>query len=169
MDNKDVLEIAQIVNTRGLRGELKVNSFSDDPKRFEKVSKIFLKEKGKFKEYKIQKVSYSKTQVILKLEGIDKIEDAENLKGLFVYILRKDLEELPKGTYYIQDLIGLEVYTESGELLGKVDDVFNTKANSVYTVRTTKGELKYLPGIKEVIKKVDLNDKKIIVNLIPGL
>lgn len=56
-----------------------------------------------------------------------------------------------------------------GNLLGKIDDVFNTKSNSVYVVRTDKGELKYLPGIPDVIKQVDLSNKKIIVTLIPGL
>ena len=77
---------------------------------------------------------------------------------------------MPEGKYYIADLIGLEVYIEeSGKLLGTVDDVFNTKSNSVYVVRTEAGELKYLPGIPDVIKKVDLDNKKITVTLIPGL
>lgn len=66
-------------------------------------------------------------------------------------------------------MIGLEVYEDNGKLLGTVDDVFNTKSNSVYVVRTEKGELKYLPGIPDVIKDVDLTNKKITVTLIPGL
>ena len=85
-------------------------------------------------------------------------------------MLRSQLEDLPKGKYYIADLIGLEVYLEeSGKLLGTVDDVFNTKSNSVYVVRLENGELKYLPGIPDVIKNVDLTNKKIAVTLIPGL
>ena len=80
MNDKDVLEIGQIVNTRGLRGEVKVNSFSEDPKRFEKMSSILVKEKGEYKEYKIQKITYSKNQVVLKLEGIDHIDYAEKLR-----------------------------------------------------------------------------------------
>ena len=76
---------------------------------------------------------------------------------------------MPKGKYYIADLIGLEVYLDDGKLLGKVDDVFNTKSNSVYVVRLENGELKYLPGIPNVIKDVDLINKKITVTLIPGL
>ena len=169
MKDSDVLEIGQIVNTRGLRGEVKVNSFSEDPERFEKLTSIFVKEKGDYKEYEIQRVSYSKNQVILKLKGIDHIDYAEKLRGSYIYISRSELEELPEGKYYIADLIGLEVYEDNGNLLGKVDDVFNTKSNSVYVVRTEKGELKYLPGIPDVIKNVDLNNQKIIVTLIPGL
>ena len=169
MDDRDVLEIGQIVNTRGLRGEVKVNSFSENPERFEKLSSILIKETEGFKKYEIQKVGYSKNQVILKLKGIDHIDYAEKLRGRYLYILRSELDELPEGKYYIADLIGLKVYEEDGKLLGKVDDVFNTKSNSVYVVRTENGELKYLPGIPDVIKNVDLDNQKITVTLIPGL
>ena len=169
MNDKDVLEIGQIVNTRGLRGEVKVNSFSEDSKRFEKMDKILVKEKKEFKEYEIERVSYSKNQVILKLKGINHIDYAEKLRGLYIYILRSELGELPKGQYYIVDLIGSEVYEDNGKFLGIVDDVFNTKSNSVYVIRLETGELKYLPGIPDVIKEVDLNNKKITVTLIPGL
>lgn len=169
INKKDILEIGQIVNTRGLRGEVKVNSFSEDPKRFETLSTILVKEKSGFKEYEIQKVTYSKNQVVLKLKTIDHIDYAEKLRGLYIYVKRSDLEELPEGIYYIADLIGLDVYTDKGEFLGKVDDVFNTKSNSVYVVRSDMGELKYLPGIPDVIKEVNLENKKITVTLIPGL
>lgn len=166
---KDVLEIGQIVNTRGLRGEVKVNSFSEDPQRFEKVKSIYVKSDKDYKEYEIERVSYVKNQVVLKLKGINKIEYAEALRNSYIYVKREDLEELPEGTYYIADLIGLDVYEENGNLLGKVDDIFSTKSNDVYVVRTELGELKYLPSIPEVLKDIDLPNKKIIVNLIKGL
>lgn len=94
MNDKDVLEIGQIVNTRGLRGEVKVNSFSEDPKRFDKLKSIFVKEKNKYVEYEIQKVGYSKNQVILKLKGIEHIDYAENLRGFYIYILRSELRRI---------------------------------------------------------------------------
>ncbi len=166
---KDVLEIGQIVNTRGLRGEVKVNSFSEDPQRFEKVKSIYVRSDKDYKEYEIERVTYVKNQVVLKLKGINKIEYAEALRNSYIYVKREDLEELPEGTYYIADLIGLDVYEENGNLLGKVDDIFSTKSNDVYVVRTELGELKYLPSIPEVLKDIDLPNKKIIVNLIKGL
>ena len=97
MDKKDIIEIGQIVNTRGLRGEVKVNSFSEDPNRFEKMSTILVKEKDDFKEYEIQKVGYSKNQVVLKLKGIDHIDYAERLKGLYIYIRRSELRRITRG------------------------------------------------------------------------
>ena len=166
---KDILEIGQIVNTRGLKGEIKINSFSEDKHRFEKISTILIKNKKEFTEYEIEKVTYSKNQVILKLKGIDYIDYAEKLKNLYVYVKKTDLEKLPDGVYYIADLIGVNVYTEKGEFIGKVDDILKTKANDVYVVRNNLGVLKYLPGIPDVIKKIDLPNEKIIVNLLEGL
>ena len=163
------LEIGQIVNVRGLKGEVKVNSYSEDPNRFEKIETIILKLKGKMQEYNIEKVSYTKNQVVLKLKNIDTIDEAEKLRNSIILIDRNSLEELPEDVYYIADLIGLDVYTDENEYLGKVDDIFNTKSNDVYVVKDDQGKSKLLPGIDEVIKEINLEKNKIIVHLIEGL
>ena len=82
---------------------------------------------------------------------------------------REHAVPLEEGTYYIVDLIGLEVYTEEGKLLGKVDDIYNTGANDIYVIKDELGKQVLLPGIKDVIKNVDLEGGKITVHLIPGL
>ena len=166
---KDILEIGQIVNTRGLRGEVKVNSFSQDSKRFEKLDVIYIKENNELKSYKIEKVTYNKNQVILKLENINHIDYAEKLRNKYIYVKKSQLEDLPEGVYYISDLIGLDVYDEKNNYLGKVDDIFSTKSNDVYVIKNELGVTKLLPGTDEVIKNIDLDNKKIIVNLIKGL
>lgn len=107
--------------------------------------------------------------VILKLEGIDKIEDAEGYKGLYIKIKKEDRIKLPKDSYYISDIIGFEVYKENGEKLGDLEDIVSTKSNDIYIVKDLLGKQILLPGLKSVIKKVDLENKKIIVNLIKGL
>lgn len=165
----DKLEIGQIVNTKGLKGELRVNSFSEDSNRFETIDTILLKIKKEYKEYKIEKVGYSKNQVILKLKGIDTIEQAELLKNVYIYIYRKQLGELPEGTYYIADLIGLDVVTIDGEKIGIVDDIFSTGSNDVYVVKDDLGKQKLLPAIDDVLKDIDIENGKIVVNLIEGL
>ncbi len=166
----DILEIGQIVNTRGLRGEVKVNSFSEDSKRFEKLEEIYIKENDSLKSFKIQKVSYNKNQVILKLENINNINEAETLRNKYIYVKKSQLEKLPEGVYYISDLIGLDVFEEKdNNYLGKVEDIFSTKSNDVYVVKNELGITKLLPGTKEVIKIIDIENKKIIVNLIKGL
>ena len=166
---KPYLELGQIVNVKGLKGEIKVNPFTENINRFETLNKILIKLKNEIKEYEIEKVSYHKNQVILKLKGIDTIEAAETLRNYCILINRKDLEPLEEGKYYIADLIGLDVYTEEGKALGKVDDIYNTGSNDIYVVKDELGKQKLLPGIPEVIKKVDLENSKIIVNLIEGL
>ena len=163
------LELGQIVNVKGLKGEVKVNSFTDDNTKFERIPKVFLKRKETLTEYEIEKVGYHKNQVIIKFKNVNTVEEAETLRNSYIVVDREIFGELPEGVYYIADLIGLEVFTESNEYLGKVDDIFSTGSNDVYVVKDELGKQKLLPGIDEVIKQIDLESGKIIVNLIEGL
>lgn len=163
------LELGQIVNVKGLKGEVKVNSFTDDNTKFERIEKVFIKQKQNLTEYEIEEVGYAKNQVILKFKNINSVEEAEKLRNSYIVVDREIFGQLPEGVYYIADLIGLDVYTEKEEYLGKVDDIFNTGSNDVYVVKSEDGKQKLLPGIDEVIKKIDLEANKIIVNLIKGL
>lgn len=162
------LEVGQIVNTHGIKGEIKVVPFTDDINRFDKLKKVYVKTKKESKLYQIESVRYHKNMVLLKLQGIDNPEQAELLKNSFLEIDREDAIPLKEGTYFIADLIGLEVYTDEGKLLGKVDDIYNTGANDIYVVKDELGKTILLPGIKDVIKQVVL-EEKIVVHLIPGL
>lgn len=166
---QDFFEIGQIVNTFGIKGMVKVNPFTDDITRFDDLKKVIVVTKKERKEFEIQEVKYHKNMVLLKLKGIDKIEEAENLRNAYLEIARGDEPSLEEGTYYIVDLIGLEVYTEDDKLLGKVDDIFNTGSNDIYVVKDELGKQILLPGIGEVIKKIDLENQKIIVHLLKGL
>ena len=82
---------------------------------------------------------------------------------------REKARKLPKNTYFIADLIGLEVYTEEGKLLGKVDDIYNTGASDIYVIKDELGKQILLPAIKDVIKQIDLEQEKIVVHLLDGL
>ncbi len=169
MMKKDYLELGQIVNTKGLKGEVKLNSFAEDDSVFETLDKVYLKTKTEIVEKQIEKVGYGKNQVILKFKDCNSIDEAETLREMYLLVKRSDLEELPEGVYYIADLLGLDVYTDEGELLGKVDDIYSTGANDIYVVKDDLGKQKLLPGIKEVIQETNLEEGKIIVHLIEGL
>lgn len=162
------LEVGQIVNTFGIKGELKVNPFTDDIRRFDDLEKVYVKTKKESKLYKVENARYHKNMVLLKLENINNPEDGEKLKNAFLEIDREDAIPLEEGTYFIVDLIGLEVYTDEGQLLGKVEDIYNTGSKDIYVVKDELGKQILLPGIEEVIKEVKLEDR-IIVHLIPGL
>lgn len=166
---KEYLELGQIVNVRGLKGEVKLNSFAEDDSVFETLKTVFIKKKNEMLEKQIEKVSYTKNQVVLKFKDCNSIDEAETLRNSYLLVKKQDLGELPEGVYYLADLIGLDVYTENGELLGKVDDIYSTGANDIYVVKNMEGKEKLLPGIDEVIKNIDLDSGKIIVHLIKGL
>ena len=166
---QEYFEVGQIVNTNGLKGLLKINPFTDDITRFEKLKTIFIEHKKELLEFEIESVRYQKKQVLLKLKGIDTIEEAEKYREDYLKINRNKEEKLPENTYYIVDLIGLDIYTENGELLGKLDDIFSTGSNDVYVVKNSEGKQILLPAISDVIKNIDLEQKKIVVNLIEGL
>lgn len=163
------LEIGQIVNTFGIKGMVKVKPFTENVKRFDKLEKIYIENKKSRKEYEIEEVKYHKDMVLIKFKGINTLEEANLLRESCLIIDREKEEPLEEGTYYIVDMIGLEVYTEEGELLGKLEDIFNTGSNDIYVVKNELGKQILLPAIGEVIKQIDMENKKMIVHLISGL
>ena len=163
------LEIGQIVNTFGIKGQVKIVPFTDDITRFDELKEIYVEKKNELKLFQIEQVNYKKNMVILKLKGIETVEEAEKLRNCYLKIDRKDAKKLPKDTYFIVDLLGLDVYTDEGKLLGKVDDIYNAGSSDIYVVKDELGKQILLPAIKDVFKEVDLENQKIIVHLIKGL
>lgn len=166
---EEYLEIGQIVNTSGLKGFLKVIPLTDDITRFEDLKTVYIQEKKDLVEFKIQEVKYSKNMVLLKLKGIDDIGEAEKFKNFYIKINRKDAVELEEDSYFIVDIIGCKVFTDENEFLGKVIDVFQTGSNDVYTVKNNEDKEILLPAIEDVIKDIDIANKKIVVKLMDGL
>ena len=163
------LEIGQIVNTFGIKGQVKVVPFTDNVKRFEELKKVYIVNKKQRLEVEIENVKYHKNMVLLKFKGLEKIEDVEIYKNYYLEIDRKDGKPLEEGEYYIVDLIGLDVYSDEGTHLGKVDDIYNTGSNDIYVVKDELGKQILLPYIDEVVKEINLESHKIIVHLIEGL
>lgn len=166
---QEYLEIGQIVNTYGIKGFVKVVPFTDNNKRFEDLKTVYIEFKGNLIQMTIEEVSYSKNLVLLKFKEVPDINMVEKYKNCYLKIARKDAVKLPENTYFIVDLLGLEVYTKEGRFLGNVDDIFKTGSNDVYVVKNNEGKQLLIPAIADVIKTIDLENKKIIVNLIKGL
>ena len=164
------LEIGQIVNTFGIKGMVKVKPFTENTKkRYDNLKKVYIKNKNERKEYEIEEVKYHKEMVLIKFKGIETPEDANLLRESYLMVSRADEEPLEEGTYYIVAMIGLEVETEEGEKLGNLVDIFNTGSNDIYVVKNELGKQILLPAIKDVIKKIDMEKRKMTVHLIPGL
>lgn len=166
---EEYFEIGQIVNTSGLKGILKIKPFTDDIKKFSNLKTIYIKTKSGLTEFKIEQVRYVKNIVMLKLAGIDTVEEAEKYRNLYIKILRDQEEELEEGSYYVVDILGCKVNTDANQELGKIVDVFQTGSNDVYVVKDEQGKQILLPAIKDVIKNVDVKNKIITVHLLEGL
>ena len=165
----EYFEIGQIVNTFGIKGMVKIKPFTDDINKFDKFKKIYIKKENTKKEYQIEEVKYHKQMVLMKLKGINTPEEADLLRGSYLIINREDEEPLEEGEYYIIDLLGSEVYTDENVLLGKLEDIYNTGSNDIYVVKDELGKQVLLPVISDVIKNIDIKNKKITVHIVPGL
>lgn len=163
-----LLEVGQIVNTYGIKGFVKVNPLVDNNNQFKSFKTLYIQNKNNFKELQVEEVKFSKNQVLLKFSGIETIEQAESLRNYYLQAKRSDIK-LEKGAYFVVDLIGLEVYTEEGELLGILKEVLQPGANDVYVVEDKAKNEILLPVIPDVVKQVDIEGKKIVVKLLEGL
>ena len=163
---KDFLETGKIVNIHGLRGEVKIMPWSDDAEFICEFDVLYCG--GDKKAYEVEFSRVHKNTVLAKFKGIDSPEAANKLRNSIVYINRDDIE-LEEGTYFIADLIGLEVKdADNGKIYGVVKDVFQTGANDVYEV-SNDGKSCYIPAIPDVIIETDLEKKLLLIRPLEGL
>lgn len=165
----DLLEVGKIINTHGLKGEVKVTAWTDTPDVFEDISVVYIKSRNEYKQLTLSGIKYQKNNLIVKFRELNDINEAEPLKNSILYAERSELGELEEGVYYIADLIGVTVEKENGEILGEIKDVMQTGANDIYVVaRNGKKDL-LIPVLPEVVLSMDINEKKAVVHLMEGL
>lgn len=166
---EDLLQVGVISSTHGIRGEVKVFPTTDDVKRFKKLKNVILDTGKQQLSLEIEGVKFFKQFAILKFKGIDNINDVEMYKGMSLLVTRDHAVKLQKDEYFITDMIGMEVYTEDGELFGTLDDVLQTGANDVYEIKTKKHGAVLVPAIKDCILDINIEEKKMIIHLLDGL
>lgn len=162
----DLIEIGQIVNTHGVRGEVKINSWIDDLYEFEDFENFYYKKNNEYIKLTCDSLRFHKNCAIIKFKEIKDMNEAESFKGTVVFS-EKNMN-LPDGVFYVGDLLGLKVFADEEEI-GEIIDVFKTGANDVYTVKTIKGKQAYIPAVKDFIKNIDLDNGKMEINLVEGL
>jgi len=166
---EQLLQVGVISSTHGVRGEVKVFPTTDDVKRFKKLKKVILDTGKEQLPLEIEGVKFFKQFVILKFRGIDNINDIEKYKGKRLLVDRKDAVKLKKDEYFIADMIGMDVFTEDGELFGALKDVMETGANDVYIIEMSDGKEVLVPAIKQCILDVDIENRKMVIHLLEGL
>ena len=152
-----------------MRGEVKVFPTTDDVKRFKKLKKVILDTGKEQLPLEIEGVKFFKQFVILKFRGIDNINDIEKYKGKRLLVDREHAVKLKKDEYFIADMIGMDVFTEDGELFGALKDVMETGANDVYIIEMSDGKEVLVPAIKQCILDVDIENRKMVIHLLEGL
>ena len=160
----NLLESGEIVNTHGIRGEVKINPWCDSPDFLLDFDKFYIDGKAVL----VNSARVHKNCVLASLKGVNDINAAMALRGKVISVNKDDVE-LEEAQYFIRDLIGLEVFdTESESVVGKIADVLNLPANDAYVVRD--GDEEYMiPVVKEFVLGVDLDAKRVTVKLIPGM
>ena len=159
------IKIGKVVNVVGLKGELKIYCYTDKKERFEELDRLYLGQAS----YEVKNVRYQGNVVILKVKGIEDRDAAEAQRDQDVFIEESDLEELPEGTYYVRDLLGIEVTDEEGTLLGTLSDVVQNSAQDLYEVKLEGGKKILIPAVKEFVLSIDMEERKMKVTLLEGL
>ena len=163
MEKKALIEAGRIVNTHGVQGEVKIESWLDSPQFLKSFKRLYL---GAEQELRVISARVHKDFVIARLEGVDDVNAAMALKNRTVSIRREDAR-LPKGTFFLQDILGARVVDEEGREIGVLEDVMETPASNVYVVR---GETEHLiPAVPAFIKKTDADAGVVTVHLIEGM
>jgi 16S rRNA processing protein RimM len=160
----EFITIGEIVAAWGTGGKVKVEIATDFPQRFFPSSTVYINRQP----MTIASTEWRKGQAIIKLDTIDSIESAQQLRGRLVEIHRSQAYPLPKGQYYHFQLIGLEVWTTQGELVGSITQVLAGKSNDNYVVSGPRGEV-LIPAIDEIVKSVELDRGRITIEAIEGL
>ena len=181
----DLILIGEIVGAVGIKGQVKAKVYSDSPERFKDFSHIVLvkgnAEKASLESYMgtgIESVRNQGKMAVLKLEGTDTRNDAEELVGFGIYIEEDQLESLPDGSYYVKDIIGLTVLDDMGETVGTVKDVIQNGPHDIYVIalkdekpvtENKSAQDVMVPAVKEFIKEVDIENGNITIRFIEGM
>ncbi len=163
--------IGRILSPHGTGGMVKVYPYSDFPERVYLLKEVELETQDAFNNYKVEKASLHGNYWLVKFQGIDTREEANSLGGSLVWIPKENRMPLPEGTFYHDQLVGLQVYSIEGELLGSITDVIKNGGHDqlILTRSGQKDKRNFIPAVKEFITQVDLSAGFMVVSLPDGM
>lgn len=168
LPSNDKVAIGFASRVRGVKGEMVIQPLTDDLERFSQLKSVLIFLSGKYKSFDIENSRKFKDRMLVKLAGIDTPEEAKKLVNSYLEIEKKEIPPLPKGKYYVFNIIGLKVKTVKGENFGEIKEVISYPANDVYVI-SRSGKEYDLPATKEIIKRIDLKKREMVIQLLPGL
>lgn len=167
MSRREYLECGRIINTHGVGGAVKLESWCDSLETFSELERVYIFDGRDYIEKKLVSASIFKKHIIARIEGVDDFDAAAALKETVLYARREDIP-IEEGSYFIVDLIGLPVIDiDSGKKYGEITEVFNAGASDIYTVATENGD-EMIPAVPEFVKKIDIDDA-VYIKAIEGM
>ncbi len=161
----DRVKLGKITAPQGIKGEVRVYPYTDEQTRFSAVKELEIENV----KSSIEKVRYDRNMVILKLSGVDDRNAAEALRGKELYLQRDMLWDIPEDTYFVQDLLGMDVVTDDGRGVGKLLEVVQNTSQDIYVIGQEGGKSFMLPAVKEFVLNVDQDRRVMTVHLIEGM
>ncbi|AJA48138.1 ribosome maturation factor RimM [Clostridium pasteurianum DSM 525 = ATCC 6013] len=155
---KEFLTVGQIINTHGIKGEVKVYPLTDNTNRFRKIKKVYIDDE----ERNVLWCKIQPDKIIMKIEGIETPEVAFKYKNKYLKVSRKDAVALEKGSYFVADIIGCTVIDEEEKIIGTVHDVIFTGSNDVYWVKGNEDDV-MIPALKSIVVNMDMSNKRIVI------
>ena len=164
-----MIAIGRVARSVGIRGEMNILPLTDDPERFTELKKVWIgPDEATLEQCTISSVRLARSGVIIKLKEIETRAAAESKRGSFIFIAEQDTGKLPAGRYFIHDIVGMEVSTSGGEVVGVIKEVLQLPANDVWVVVQGKREI-LIPAIKNVVASVDVKRRAVVIHPMEGL
>ncbi|MBI3110165.1 MAG: 16S rRNA processing protein RimM [Ignavibacteriales bacterium] len=165
----DLIAVGQVTRTVGIRGEVNLLSLTDDPRRFKELKEVWVgPDETAVERFTIAGSRQNRSGVVLKLKELETQSAAESRRGQLVYVRKSKGRKPASGSYFIHDIIGLQVVTEAGDIVGNVQDVLQLPANDVWVVMNDGKEM-LIPALKQVIMAVDLKQRRVVINPLEGM
>jgi len=161
----DLFKLGKITSPVGIKGEVRVYSYLDDITRFLDLKNLQIEGESEFRD--VERARVDKNTVVIKLSGVDDRNTSESLRNKYL-VIPKDMYQLPEDTYFVDDLIGMEVFDEEGNKIGVIDDINQNSIQDLYVINTGSKSF-MLPAVGEFILDVDIENKKMVVKLIDGI
>ncbi len=166
---ENLLPIGEVIRPHGLEGLLRICSYARSEGSILNAGIIFLESKtSDLREYKVLSIKPHKKIFLMKLYGLNSVDEAERYRGAKILIRKDSLKRESDDEYFWFELIGLEVYLNSGRYIGRLKEIISTGSNDIYVVR--QGESEFLiPAVHEVVKDIDIGNKKMLIREVEGL
>jgi 16S rRNA processing protein RimM len=167
-NSKEYINIAKILKSHGIKGYCKIYLLTDFPERFSDLEKVIVRNENNFFEFTLEDFRFTTSHNLIKFKEISTPEEINKYRGYFISVTKDNRFSLPNNNYYIDDLLNINVYYESGDYVGKVINVYSS-GQYVLEIKKTNNKTYLVPFVNDLVPVVDLENNKIVVKEIPGL